>query len=418
MRSAFLAIALALLMAAPARADIFGVAPIVAPGHHDIDVGLIDLSTGASVALPAGVNTPAIENHPSISTDGTRLAFERVDLAAGTDRILKTDLTTGQTTDVIDAFTALTYHPTSPAMSTDGQFVSTGSTGLGIFGWTSPGSFFRNAEFPDSKLVDPTPNAPLARSGLYAYRRILPSNGRGQVIVDELAGTSGPVAVNGTSSSAAHPAIAGNTRVYDTSAVDSAGKLEQADIGYCLLFFHNGGPCGLGQGLLPALVNSARDETRPAFTPDGRYIGFIRHEANDHERIYVFDTATQTLIDPDGTDIGLVATLDTGNLSLYVKPLFKVTSFPDFGTVVVNPVSRVPVGLLVQRVVGHHRLLGRRVPTLKPAGRIPLGTFTAGRHVIHWRAHLRPGLYQFTPRALGKSGRIRDLGTPKRFRVR
>jgi hypothetical protein len=58
------------------------------------------------------------------------------------------------------------------------------------------------------------------------------------------------------------------------------------------------------------------------------------------------------------------------------------------------------------------------VPTLKPAGRIPLGSFAAGRHVIHWHAHLRPGLYQFTPRALTRSGRIRDLGTPRIFRVR
>jgi hypothetical protein len=56
---------------------------------------------------------------------------------------------------------------------------------------------------------------------------------------------------------------------------------------------------------------------------------------------------------------------------------------------------------------------------LKPAGRIPLGTFKRGRHVIHWRARgLKPGLYQFTPRALSRSGGIRDLGTPRIFRVR
>jgi hypothetical protein len=420
-RSAFLAIALALLVAVPARADIFAVAPVVAPGHSDIDVGLLDLSTGASLPLPAGVNTPAAENHPSISTDGRQLAFERVDLAAGTDRILRTDLTTGQTKDLIDAFEALQWHPTSPAISPDGGAVSTGSQGVGIFSWTGPGSFFRNEDFPGSKLVDPTPGAPSTQIGPYAYRRVLPQpNGvdRGQVDVEQVPGAPGPLAVNAGSVSAAHPAIAGSTLVYDVRGVDSAGKLTQGDIGYCLLFFHNGGPCGEGQGKLPPLVNSARDETRPALTPDGRYIGFIRDEATNHERVYVFDTETQTLIDPDGTDLGPVATLDTGNLSLYEKPVLKSTDFPSFGTVVVNPVSRVPIGLLVQRVVGHHLLLGRRVPTLRPAGRIPLGSFKAGRHVIHWHADLRPGLYQFTPRALTRSGRIRDLGTPKRFRVR
>ncbi len=422
MRSAFLTVALALLVAAPARADIFAVAPIVAPGHNDIDVGLLDLSTGTSPALPAGVNTQAIETHPSISTDGTHLAFERVDPAAGTDRILKTDLSTGQTTDVIDAFTALSDHPTSPAISLEGDVVATGSQGLGIFSWSGPGSFSRNADFPGAKLVDPTPNALRTDSGPYAYRRIIPQSGGGaigQVIADEVPGAPGPLAVTSTALSAAHPSIAVSgghrTLVYDAFTIASTAR---RDIGYCIIYFHSGGPCGLGQGLLPSLVNSAREESRPAFTPDGRYIGFIRDEVNNHERVYVFDTETQTLIDPDGTDLGLVATIDTGNLSLYEKPVLIATSLPDFGTLVVNPVSRVPIGLLVQRVVGHHKLLGRRVPTLKPAGRIPLGSFAAGRHVIHWHAHLRPGLYQFTPRALGRSGRIRDLGIPRIFRIR
>ena len=131
----------------------------------------------------------------------------------------------------------------------------------------------------------------------------------------------------------------------------------------------------------------------------------------------MFDTQTQTLIDPDGFDLGLVATLDTGNLSLYEKPVLKLTSFPNFGTVNVTLASTVPIGLLVQRVVGHHRLLGRRVPTLRRVGRIPLGKFRQGRHKIHWRPlvnghRLRPGLYQFTVRALSKSGQIRDLGKP------
>jgi hypothetical protein len=421
-RTAFLAIALALLVAVPARADIFAVAPVFTSQANGIDVGLLDLSTGGSLALPASVNTPAVDTHPSISTDGKQLAFERVDPAAGTDRILETDLSTGQTKDLIDAFEALQWHPTSPAIWPDGGAVSTGSAGIGIFSWISPGTFFRNEDFPGAQLVDPTPGAPSTQIGPYAYRRVLPqSNGvsRGQVFVDELGGTTGPVAVNTSAVSVAHPAINDHTLVYDIRGVDAAGKLQQGDIGYCLLWFNNGNPCGQGQGKLPPLVNSGRDETRPAFTPDGRYIGFIRDEANGHERAYVFDTQTQTLIDADGTDLGPVATLDTGNLSLYEKPVLKVTSLPSFGTLVVNPLTPVPIGLLVQRVVGHHRLLGRRVPTLKPAGRIPLGTFKRGRHVIHWRARgLKPGLYQFTPRALSRSGGIRDLGTPRIFRVR
>src|SRR5262245_5499348 len=132
-RTAFLAIACAALLAAPARADIFAVAPVVATSQNGIDVGWLDLSTGGSLTLPAGVNTAAIENHPSISSDGKVLAFERVDLAAGTDRILRTDLATGQTRDLIDTFTALQIHPTSPAVWPDGGAVSTGSQGFGIY---------------------------------------------------------------------------------------------------------------------------------------------------------------------------------------------------------------------------------------------------------------------------------------------
>jgi hypothetical protein len=118
-----------------------------------------------------------------------------------------------------------------------------------------------------------------------------------------------------------------------------------------------------------------------------------------------------------------VATRDTGSVGLYEKFVLKSTNLPSFGTVVVTLGSPAPIGLLVQRVVGHHRLLGRRVPRLKPAGRIPLGRFRRGRHKVHWRPRvhghrLRPGLYQFTPRALTRSGKVRDLGRPRIFHVR
>jgi hypothetical protein len=267
-------------------------------------------------------------------------------------------------------------------------------------------------------------------TGPLAFRRIVPQSDasvRGQVVVEQAQGIETPFAVNSASSSAAHPSIAESggheTIVYDVSALDASGTPEQSDIGFCVIFVHNGGPCGLGQGKLPPIVNSSRDEGRPAFTPDGRYIGFIRDEANGHERVYVFDTQTQTLIDSDGTDLGLVATRDTGNLSLYERPVLKTTNITQVGIVSTNLASAVPVGLFVQRVVGHHRLLGRLVPTLESVGRIPLGHFRRGRHTIQWRPvvdgrPLRPGLYQFTLRALTATGKIRDLSPPRELRIR
>jgi len=74
-------------------------------------------------------------------------------------------------------------------------------------------------------------------------------------------------------------------------------------------------------------------------------------------------------------------------------------SLPRLGTLNLDLANSSAVGLLVQRVTGHHRLLGRRVPKLQPAGRIPLGRFRHGRQTVHWRPRgLRRGRYQFTPR--------------------
>jgi WD40-like Beta Propeller Repeat len=435
-RTAFLGIAAALLLVAPAEADIFAVAPVVAPGHSDIDVGRFDLSTGASLPLPAGVNTTAAnESHPSISSDGKRLAFERRSAAAGTDRLIVADLTTGQTMDLFNAFDTATLHPTSPAINLDGDWVTTGSVGSGLHGRSlanfpnSVSAETNEQVFGGDELLDPTQTDP-SDTHPFAYRRNLPlSSGgkRGQLIVENVPGAAGPVAASTASFSVAHPSIAVSgghrTIVYNVHTLDSSGNPGADDIGFCVIFLHNGNPCGLGQGLLPPLVNSSRDESRPAFTPDGRYIGFIRDEASDHERLYVFDTETQTLIDSDGTDLGLVATRDTGSLGLYEKFVLKSTSFPNFGTVNVSLAATVPIGLLVRRVVGHHRLLGRRVPRLRTVGRIPLGKFRRGRHKIHFRPRvhghrLRPGRYQFAVRALTRRGKVRDLGKPRILRVR
>jgi hypothetical protein len=79
-------------------------------------------------------------------------------------------------------------------------------------------------------------------------------------------------------------------------------------------------------------------------------------------------------------------------------------------------------GLLVQRIVGRQNLLGRTAPRLRDAGRVPLGTFSRGRHNIRWGftvggRDLQPGCYLVTFRALTGGGRIRDLSTPYTVRI-
>jgi hypothetical protein len=81
------------------------------------------------------------------------------------------------------------------------------------------------------------------------------------------------------------------------------------------------------------------------------------------------------------------------------------------------------VGILVQRVVGHHKLFGRTVPTLKVVGHVPLGKFHKGRRHVHWNLRvnghrLTHGTYQVTLRSLTPSTQIRDFGVPHLIRVR
>jgi WD40-like Beta Propeller Repeat len=80
-----LAIIAGLAGATSARADFIAAYDTVsATGGQDVAV--VNLTTGAQVQLPAGINTPAPELHPSLSPDGRFLAFERiVPVQAGPD---------------------------------------------------------------------------------------------------------------------------------------------------------------------------------------------------------------------------------------------------------------------------------------------------------------------------------------------
>ena len=93
------------------------------------------------------------------------------------------------------------------------------------------------------------------------------------------------------------------------------------------------------------------------------------------------------------------------------------------GVVTAKLTTAASIGIVVQRVVGHHRLFGHTVPTLRTVGRIPLGHFRRGNARVRWNrtVHgrpLRPGRYQVTVRALARNGRVEDLGRPRLLRVR
>jgi hypothetical protein len=431
------ALAVALVGFAPAaKADVFAVAQTAStsPARTDLDIGLADVNTGVFQSLPAGVNTTtASEFHPSITADGRYLVFERVDHAAGTDRIIMADLTTGQTSDLFNAFEVATMHPTSPAIARDGGIVLTGGpvsqpthTDVGNFP-NGPYPHFGStlvSGAPRDLTVDPTDDDS-AFASLTAWRTNTkpgtPPGTVGRITMHDVGGTTtlspSPFVHD------AHPAIGafGATMLFDRHALSTQGDILPGDIHFCTATgstFVGSHACGV----LPAIVNSSLNETRPALTADGRYLGFIRSETNGHERVFVFDTQTQTMLN-GGVDLGPVLTPDSGNLSLYEKPVFSLTNLVNGGTIIFSLLQPSSVGILVQRVVGHHMLLGQRVPTLKPVGRVPFGPFHRGRSHVKWnlRVHakrLQPGTYQITVRALTKGGKVRDMGTPRIIHVR
>ena len=62
---------------------------------------------------------------------------------------------------------------------------------------------------------------------------------------------------------------------------------------------------------------------------------------------------------------------ELGNLSLYEKPVLLLANLPRVGALNVGLANPSTVGLLVQRVTGHHRLLGRLRADPEPRGPDP-----------------------------------------------
>ena len=68
--------AAALALPAVASADLVAAYDHAVPGSG-LDIGMIDVNTGAAIPAPAGVNTSGDETHPSLTADGSTLVFER-----------------------------------------------------------------------------------------------------------------------------------------------------------------------------------------------------------------------------------------------------------------------------------------------------------------------------------------------------
>jgi hypothetical protein len=172
---------------------------------------------------------------------------------------------------------------------------------------------------------------------------------------------------------------------------------------------------------LPALVNaSGTTVSNPTFTRGGRYLAFIRRISTGFPRLYLWDTQTQLLLNSSGVEAGPSST--DGAIALEVQFIFSTTALTS-SSLTFSLSRGSTTGLLVQRIVGRHKVLGRTAPRLRKVGRVPLGRFRKGRHRRHWkftvRGHkLRRGCYLVTFRALTRKRKVRDLSRPYTVRVR
>jgi hypothetical protein len=421
MRALLILAAVPLLAAPAARADIFA----VADGGNGTDIAAVNASTGATFALPATVNTAADESHPSISADGTKLVFQRDD---GATRIIVATLPSGETRDLFNVFEQSANPQTSPTISPDGTTVATGERfqqGVSVFAAltltdlasgtrTTYRPFYDYGSGPQGGI---TADAVFG-DGVIAFGARQDSRTRG-IILGQRPGTGArfPMLTDGFDFE--HPTLGGGQLVFDARPLSVNGTPHEGDLFFVPATPATGSPPRPVE--LPVIVNTAADEHHPAFTPDGRYLGFLR-TVNGRDRVFLLDTQTQTIVNPAGADV-VHHTIFGGNLSLFVRPVLKSGTLTPNGFISFIALNPTGVGILVQRVVGKTKLLGRTVPKLELVGRVPLGRFKKGHGRVRWDGRvngrkLKPGTYQVTVRAVSPKGAITDLAKPRRLRVR
>jgi hypothetical protein len=419
----------ALAAVAPARADIVATWDHRSPiGGKETSLISLNLTTRASRSLPAGVNDPAAsEFHPALSPDGRYLVFQRI--AADRVRILMFDRTTGQSADLFNAFEAAAEPPNTPTFSLDGTKVLTGRP-LERRDPASPlGSL--QSSFTETDVTN-FPSGPFPHRVVLAGGADSTSAGRtlqampfGSNLLAfgvEYASSGPPGRITVQGATRATTSFDPARRFADPAISESAGVVvfESAPAAIPsttkLAFRPLDGFATATTTDLPAIVNAPGTiVSNPAFTPDGRYLAFRRGDA-----LNVWDTQTQLLlvnglrfVTPDLTD---------GAIALEVRRVFTSTTLAS-GLASFTLSQNSPTGLLVQRIVGRQRLLGRTAPRLRNVGRVPLGSFPKGHHRKRWRfevagRQLRRGCYLVTLRALTSKRKVRDLSTPYTVRIR
>lgn len=439
-----------LLAASAANADVVAVIDhrVPSPSRTDNDIVLVNAGTGA--VSPVSFDTIRFDEiHPSVSSDGSRIAYESYNRLGGAFQMAVADVRTGQSVGVPEEFQDYETPRTvgGVAISMDGQSVLTSGSCQqrtnSNFAWVvvnrlsnfpngpfqqsgfSPGTFPQPCGVTDPVLSGPLPTGGSSNELIAATLTQFPSgvpSGSSSIIL-----SGAPTPLSSDTASYSDPSFGSPDGVPTVLFEESSSQGQLIASRPALPVSSFVGPPQPVSGI------NFTNGSNPTITADGRYIGFLRSFPNQTGWfLFVWDTTTQMLLNPQGVNIGDITVTDVEG---HVFPdsfgpyLYEITVFrspgsiTSSGTVNFALASSSPIGILVQRAVGHHQLFGRRVLTLRVVGHVPLGVFKRGEHRLHWNLkvngrRLKRGTYQVTLRSLTRSKKIRDFGGSRIIHVR
>jgi hypothetical protein len=433
------------------------------------EIGLVNAATGAAIALPAGVNTPDDELHPTLTPDGRYLVFMRTKLLPklngdivppATRTLFVADRQAGTVTSLnqtgagpVFASGSLLSWGIRPQLvsqqqqgrfhvSRSGPFSAGAVSSAGLERGTPPTSGFVETVHADHGTVtepDPIDLRPISVSARYlSYAVLDASSGALQSQTVQITTTR--------DFSGSMSGFVGQSRNYGSETAP-AGHPDVRSDDY--LAFHMGGDIqtdsfpGSELAVAPEPITSSDPERDPAWSPDGISLGFIRTKGSQRY-LGVFDATPgiQTIVNPLVSLGSQAPTPQTrayqeiwGGLSLADGP---PRSAPQIGctqaclaqlansgasTVILTPRLSLgsQIGIFVARVTGKRKLLGRSAPRLRVVGKVPLGRAKRGRNRKRWNGkvggkRLRPGTYLLTYRSL-KGKRITNTSDSIRIRV-